>query len=119
MAAGAVHVPWYATGFRGDELEAELERISALSLRYGATAYQVYRGRDDRYKFLQVLHFESKLDWERYWDGPEFIDFRVVASGWYQVPIVYGWHDLVCAGQGPGRGTATNGSPASSTAQQA
>ena len=53
--SGVVHVPWYATGFRGDQLQAELERVSALSVRYGATHYTVYRGRDDRYKFLQVL----------------------------------------------------------------
>ena len=102
MAAGVVHVPWYATGFRGDQLAAELERISAVSLRYGATAYQVYRARDDRYKFLQVLHFDTKLDWERYWEGPEFIDFRVATSSWSQVPITYGWHDLIADGQGPG-----------------
>jgi hypothetical protein len=103
MAGGVVHIPWYATGFRGDELQAELERIAALSVRYGATAYQVYRARDDRYKFLQIVHFDSKLDWQRYWDGPEFIDFRVACSSWYQVPVVYGWQDLVADGGAPSR----------------
>ena len=41
--SGVVHIPWYATGFRGDQLQAELERVSALSVRYGATYYAVYR----------------------------------------------------------------------------
>ena len=72
--AGVVHIPWYATGFRGDKLEAALAEIAPIALRYGATSYAVYRYRDDRYKFLQIAEFESKGDWERYWDGPEFID---------------------------------------------
>jgi hypothetical protein len=100
--AGVVHLPWYATGFRGDALAAELERISAISLRYGATSHIVYRSRDDPYKFLQEIEFESKLDWERYWLGPEMIDFRTNCQSWYQVPIVYVWHDIVIRGTGPG-----------------
>ena len=58
----------------------------------------VYRFRDDRYKFLQTAQFETKMDWERYWSGPEFIDFRVLSSSWFQVPVVYGWSDLVVSG---------------------
>ena len=97
--AGVVHVPWYSTGFRGDQLQAELERVSALSVRYGATSSTVYRGRDDRYKFLQVLAFDDHLDWERFWTGPEMVDFRIYCQGWFQVPIIYAWNDLVCHGE--------------------
>ena len=97
--AGVIHIPWYATGFRGDKLEAALAEISAIAPRYGATGYAVYRGRDDRYKFLQMLNFENKLDFERYWQGREFLEFRTVCSGWFQVPIVYAWHDLVAFDQ--------------------
>jgi hypothetical protein len=96
--AGVVHVPWYATGFRGDDLQAALEEIAPVATRYGATSFQVFRFRDDRYKFLQTAEFETKLDWERYWHGPEFVDFRVNCQGWFQVPIVYQWSDLVTAG---------------------
>ena len=96
--AGVVHIPWYATGFRGDELEAALAEIAPVAMRYGATSYAVYRFRDDRYKFVQTAAFEEKLDWERYWNGPEFIDFRVLSSSHFQVPVVYGWTDLVTAG---------------------
>ena len=97
--AGIVHVPWYATGFRGDELEAALAEIAPVAMRYGATAYSVYRFRDDRYKFLQTAGFENKTDWERYWMGPEFTDFRVLCSSWYQVPVIYGWSDQVAGGE--------------------
>lgn len=96
--AGVVHIPWYATGLRGDTLEAALAEIAPVAMRYGARSYAVYRYNDDRYKFLQTAEFESKLDWDRYWNSPEFIDFRVLNSSYYQVPVVYGWTDLVISG---------------------
>ena len=67
--AGIVQIPWYATVWRGDRLEEALEQIAPLALRHGATEYGLYRSRDDAYKLLQFAHFESKLDWERYWNG--------------------------------------------------
>ncbi len=41
--AGTVIVPWYATGFRADAFEKELEPVAAAALRYGATSYAIYR----------------------------------------------------------------------------
>lgn len=96
--AGVVHIPWYATGFRGDDLAAALADISAVALRYGARTHSIYRYRDDRYKFLQTAEFENKADFEAYWHGPEFVDFRVLCSSFYQVPVLYGWTDLVTSG---------------------
>jgi len=96
--AGVVHIPWYATGLRADKLAAALADISAIALRYGARSHALYRYRDDRYKFLQVAEFEDKVDFDLYWSGPEFTDFRVICSGWFQVPVVYGWTDLVTSG---------------------
>jgi hypothetical protein len=96
--AGSVHIPWYATGFRGDKLEAAVAEVAPLALRYGATGYSVYRSRDDRYKILQIAEFDAKPDWERYWNGPEMVRFRTITSGWYQVPVVYAWQDLVVEG---------------------
>jgi hypothetical protein len=96
--AGVVHIPWYATGFRHDKLADALAGIAPVALRYGARSYQVHRYRDDLYKFLQMAEFDDKLDFDRYWAGPEFTDFRVLASSWYQVPVTYGWSDLVISG---------------------
>jgi hypothetical protein len=96
--AGVVHIPWYATGLRGDRLEAALADISPVALRYGATSHAVYRYNDDRYKFLQVAEFPTHEQWDAYWNGHEFLDFRVICSGWYQVPVLYGWTDLVTSG---------------------
>jgi hypothetical protein len=104
--AGVVHIPWYATGFRGDQLQAELIRVSELSTRYNATGYAVYRLRDDRYKFLQLLEFDEHLDFDRFWYGPEMIDFRTYCQGWFQVPVLYSWSDLVVEGSRPHRDAA-------------
>ena len=95
---GIVHIPWYATGLRADKMAAGLSGIAPIALRYGARSYQVHQFRDDLYKFLQTAEFDTKLDFERYWNGPEFVDFRVLASSWYQVPVQYSWSDVVASG---------------------
>jgi hypothetical protein len=117
--AGTVIVPWYATGFRADDLEQALNEIAAVALRYGASSYGVYRARDDRYKFQQLARFEQHLDWDRYWLGREMTRFRAVHVSWYQVPVLYGWWDVTSEGQilgapavsgnGHGNGTSGNG----------
>jgi hypothetical protein len=97
-AAGSVHIPWYATLFRGDQLEAALAEIAPVAMRYGARDYNVFRSRDDRYKFLHTVSFDSKPDWERYWLGPEFNEWRSEYTSWYQVPVLYVWHDVAAHG---------------------
>jgi hypothetical protein len=98
MAAGVVQIPWYATMFRGDRFAEALTKIAPIAMRYGATDYIVYRNRDDMYKFTQMATFEDKSDFEAYWYGPEMNDFRVIHSGWYQVPLLYSWNEVVIAG---------------------
>lgn len=95
--AGVVHIPWYATLFRGDKLAAAVAEVSEASIRYGATQYRVHRSRDDAYRITQMVWFASRLDWQRYWEGPEMVAFRAEYSGKYQVPVLYVWHDeIVC-----------------------
>jgi quinol monooxygenase YgiN len=101
--SGTVHVPWYATLFRGDQLQAELERVNALSVRYGATHYALYRSEEDSYRFLQVTEWDEHDDWDRYWNGPELIDFRAYCQGWFQVPVLYSWYELVAEGEAVSR----------------
>jgi hypothetical protein len=96
--AGTVHIPWYATVFRGDKFADALAEIAPISLRYGASDFMVYRSRDDAYKFLQLTTFADKVDFERYWYGPEFVAFRADYASWYQVPVLYVWNDIVVAG---------------------
>ena len=95
--AGVVHIPWYATLFRGDKLAAAVTEVAAASIRYGATQYKVHRSRDDAYRITQMVWFETRLEWERYWEGPEMVAFRADWSGKYQVPVLYVWHDELVA----------------------
>ena len=99
--AYSVHLPWYATGFRGDKLEAALAQIAPVALKYGASHYSVYRSQDDLYKFIHISDFETKAQWQSYWEGPEFIRFRTLTSGWWQVPILYAIHERVAEGSMP------------------
>ncbi len=92
---GVVHIPWYATVFRGDKLAAAVCEVAPLALRYGATQYRVHRSVDDKYKLTQMAWFDSKLDWERYWEGPEMTAFRARCSNMYQVPVLYVWHEEI------------------------
>jgi hypothetical protein len=93
--AGVVHIPWYATLFRGDRVADAVCEVAAASIRYGATQYRVHRSRDDAYRITQMVWFESRLDWERYWEGPEMTRFRTDFSGRYQIPVLYVWHDEI------------------------
>jgi hypothetical protein len=96
--AGTVIIPWYATGFRSNAFEDALNEIAAVALRYGASSYDVYRARDDKYKFQQLAAFDEYVDWERYWEGKEMTYFRARYSSWYQVPVLYGWWDRTAGG---------------------
>jgi quinol monooxygenase YgiN len=97
--AGVVHLPVYATGFRGDDVEAALAQLAPISLRYGATRYEVFRSRDDRYKFLLSIDFDDHAGWNAFWFGEEFTDWRTACSSWYTVPLLYVWQDLVTRGE--------------------
>lgn len=98
MAAGVVHIQWYATVLRQDRFAAEVAYAAPLALRYGATQYAVHRSRDDRYKITQMAWFETKQDWYSYWEGTEMLDFRRRNMGHYQIPISYVWNDELVAG---------------------
>jgi hypothetical protein len=120
MAAGVVHIQWYATVLRQDALAAEVAYVAPLALRYGATQYAVHRSRDDRYKVTQMAWFESHRDFYRYWEGVEMIEFRARNMGHYQVPVNYVWHDEVVAGAlGPEVGVAEPESEPEPTAPSA
>jgi hypothetical protein len=91
--AGVVHIPWYATVFRAQRFAEALVEIAPVAVRYGATQYRIHQSRDDLYRFVHMIWFESRSDWERFWEGPELVEFRARYSGWFQTPLLYVWHD--------------------------
>jgi hypothetical protein len=99
MAAyGVVQLPFYATGFRGDDMEAALGKLAPISLRYRALRYEVIRFRDDRYRFQMNTEWDRKEDWDAFWFGEEFTDMRTSCSSWFTVPLLYAWADTVTVG---------------------
>ena len=84
-----IQVPWYATALRADDMEYALDKISQIALKRGALSFVVYRSKEDRYKFTQIIEFPSKLEWERFWYGEDFQDMRASTAGWYTVPVLY------------------------------
>lgn len=94
-----VQIPWYATAFRGDDMEFALDKISQIAMKYGALRYDVYRSKEDRYKFQQFLEFETKLDWERFWYGEEFQDMRASTAGWFTIPVLYSPMERTASGR--------------------
>ncbi len=116
MARTAVQVPFYATAFRKDDLGAALQQIGAISLRYGATAWHVYQSQDDLYKFSLFVEFEKRADWDRYWYGEDFASMRGACSGWYQVPLLYTWQEVLGSGELGAIGNG-NGAPAPTHAE--
>ena len=96
MAAGVVHVPFYATLGRADMLADGLaEMLGPASIKYGATRYSIQQSRDDLFNLRCQFWFNSKDDWYRFWEGEEAIEFRARYMGKYMVPVVYVWHDEV------------------------
>ena len=87
-------INWVANPFRAEKfLELWLPAAEAV-LKYGATDWALVRSGDDPQHFVQLALFAEKLDFERYWYSPEIVDYRVQATGLFQVPIQPVWYTV-------------------------
>jgi hypothetical protein len=93
-----VEINWIANPFRGDKFAEVWAPAAAAVLKYGATEFEFFRSNEDRHQFTQLAYFDNKLDFERYWYSEEISDARAAASGWFQVPVLPVWHEVVDAG---------------------
>lgn len=93
--AGVVHIPWYATLFRAERMAAALQEVAPIALKYGAREVQIHQSRDDRYKFDHMVWFDTRLAWEIFWESREMVLFRARYQGWYQIPVLYVWNDVI------------------------
>jgi len=94
-----VEIPWVANPFRGDAFEDAWRPAAEAVLKYGASGYLFLRSKDDLLKFTQLAFFETKLDFERYWYSEEISEYRALASGLFQVPVLPIWHGVVSAAE--------------------
>ena len=75
------------------------EQLAPIAGRYGATHWAVYQSQEDLYKFLLVVDFGEKAQFEAFWYGEEARDFRAAMSGYFQNPVVYAPQNIVTEGQ--------------------
>lgn len=98
MASYSFHLTFYATGLRGDDVEAALNQLAPVASRYGSSHWAVYRSGDDLYKFLLIVDFPEKQAFQHFWYGEEAQEFRVEMSGSYQNPVTYVPHTVTTEG---------------------
>jgi len=96
---GVIEIVWFANPFRGNDFEAFWTPHAEAVLRYGATAWAFLRSKDDHLKFTQFAAFETKLDYDRYWQSEELSSARAGASGLFQLPVAPVWHAVVGSGR--------------------
>jgi hypothetical protein len=112
MAATTFHIRWYANGLRAERLQSALADVTPTAGRYGASAWALHRSRDDRYVFVQMVEFEDKAGFDRWWHGEEMTVYRTVTSGWWQVPVLYAPHDKIVEGRIETNGNGGSPAPA-------
>jgi hypothetical protein len=101
-----VQIIWHVNPFRGDTFEAGWRAAAEAVLDYGATSWGFYRAHDGRLDFIQQATFPTKAAFERYWYSETATEARTELAGYYQVPLVPTFHEIV------GEGKALNLAPA-------
>ena len=101
MAEGPVlvQVPWHANPMRGDKMAAGLAKLAEAAIDYGALSWQLYRTLEGGLDFIQEVLFPSKLDFDRYWYSDEVGEIRTELAGWYQVPLLPSYHEIIGEGR--------------------
>ena len=93
-----VEIAWHVNPFRGDKFQAAWLPAAEAVLDYGASYWALLRAQEGRLDFLQHAIFPSKADFERYWYSERIAQARVAVAGYYQVPLLPQFHELVGAG---------------------
>jgi hypothetical protein len=88
---------WKIVPLRGgrfiDNWEPAVERCTA----YGAKAWFFTRSEADSQWYEQVMVWERRADFERYWYSLEIEKARESIINWYDVPLIPSWHTLLSA----------------------
>jgi hypothetical protein len=90
-----VQIVWHVNPFRGDKFAAGWVEAAEAVLDYGATSWGLYRAHDGRLDFIQQAYFPTKKDFERYWYSEEVAEARTRLAGYYQVPLLPTFHEVV------------------------
>jgi hypothetical protein len=93
-----VEIVWQCTPGRADRFEEMWRPVVEASLAYGAKWYAFVRAQNDQWIFKQLMVFEGKVDFERYWYSEEVAAARTRASGLFEIPVLPEWHYPVTQG---------------------
>ena len=94
-----VHIPWHANPFRGDRFAEDWAPAAEAVLDFGAVAWGFYRTLDGRLDFIQQAVFPTKADFERYWYSEPIAAKRTELQGYFNVPILPQFFEIVGDGQ--------------------
>jgi hypothetical protein len=94
-----VHIPWHVNPFRGDRFAEGWRPAAEAALDYGAISWGLYRAHDGRLDYFQQAVFPTKADFERYWYSETIAERRVELQGYFNVPIVPAFYEIVGEGR--------------------
>jgi hypothetical protein len=94
-----VHIPWHVNPFRGEKFREGWAHAAEAVLDYGAVAWGFYRAIDGRLDFIQEAVFPSKAHFERYWYSEEIAAQRIQLQGYFNVPILPEFYEIVGEGR--------------------
>ncbi len=95
----AVHIPWAVNPFRGDRFAEGWAPAAEAALDYGAVSWAFYRAIDGRLDFIQQAVFPSKAHFERYWYSETIAARRIELQGYFNVPILPEFYEVVGEGR--------------------
>jgi hypothetical protein len=94
-----VEIRWAANPFRGEKFAAGWAPAAEAVLAYGATQWSFARAWEGRLDFIQTALFPTKAHFERYWYSETIAEKRIELSGYYQVPLLPTYWEIVGAGE--------------------
>ena len=94
-----VQIVWHVNPFRGDKFAAVWLPAAEAVLDFGATTWAFYRAFDGRLDFIQQATFPTKAAFERYWYSQIPSEKRAELAGYYQVPLLPTFHEVVGEGK--------------------
>jgi hypothetical protein len=94
-----VQIIWHVNPWRGEKFAAGWRPAAEAVLDFGATSWGLYRAHDGRLDFIQQALFPTKAAFERYWYSDTVDAARGELAGYYQVPLVPTFHEIVGQGE--------------------
>jgi hypothetical protein len=94
-----VQIVWHINPFRGDKFAEGWLPAAEAVLDYGAISWGFYRAHDGRLDFIQQATFPTKAAFERYWYSETVAEKRVELAGYYQVPLLPMFYEVLGEGK--------------------